>query len=116
MKVLNLHIVHRLLAVSLVNEEGKRGATLSELKTLFNMIEKIELTEEEREGVGLAVDKESNRVKWDAEKDIEKEIELSNEEYSKLREIFKRKNEEKAFSFETMHPMLELAAMLDIEV
>lgn len=116
MKTVNLGVVHRLLLVSMLNDEGKKGSTLTDLKNMLKIVEKVEITQEERQDIEMAVNNETNRVSWNPEKDITKEIDLTEDEFSKLKDIFKHKNEEKSFNFETLNPMLQLAEQLEIEV
>ena len=114
MKTLDLKTIHRLLLVNIVNEEGKKGATLSELKGYFKILEKIELTEDEKKTVGLKI--ENDQVRWNPEKDVEVSTEISDEQVDTLKKMLKKRDEDKSFNFQTMGPMLEIAEKLGVDV
>ena len=116
MKILHLKTVHRLLLINLLNEEGKGGASLSDLAKLMHIAEKIDFKKEEREALNIRV--EENKVVWNVRAggvadgediDVAKEFEVSDEESEKLMELFKKADEQKKFTLSDFGPVFEIA-------
>lgn len=116
MKTLTLKVVHRLLLANLVNDAGKKGASLSEIKQYLDILGFIEFSEAEKETLGIEVDVASNQVKWDTKNEVDKVIEVSDEQITLLCDIINSKNEKKEFNLEVATPMMEIAEMLGIEL
>jgi len=113
MKTLKFKAVHRLLLTSILNDAGK-NTTLSELRKLLDLLKVVELREDEKLELGIKV--EADRVVWNQEKDVEKDVDMEDAQFESLKEIIKKKTEEKVFSFETLSPMVYIAEQFGVEV
>ena len=120
MKTLKLKAIHRILAVGLVEGKGKDGGSLTEQNQLLKLVDKLNLTQEERKKMNVRIEKEELRWQTLTEKgevlDVEVEIELSDEGFTMLREILKSKSDKKEIKMSEAPPLFELAAQLNLEV
>lgn len=115
MRELKLKAAPRFLIISMLNDAGKAGGSLQQLKDMMKIIEKVELTEEERKEIELTSDAEAGKVMWKPEKDEVKSIELSDDQADLIKELLKKKNEAKEFTFDTLIPFNEVAEQLDVK-
>ncbi len=121
MHTLQFKVIHRLLLIGMVNEAGKKGGSLSDLKNQLKTIEKLELSEDEKTEIGMKVTpiegrEGMNKTKWDPDKDIDKNIDLSDEQFSLLHDIIVSKNKEKSFNLETFIQTSEIAEKFGIDI
>lgn len=115
MKELKLKVASRILVINLLNEAGKGGGTLQQLKDMMKIIEKVEVTEEEKKALEYKFDAEAGRVSWKPENDEEKSIELNDEQATILKDILKKKNDAKEFTFDVLLPLGDVADQLDVK-
>jgi hypothetical protein len=114
MKTTELKVIHRLLLINIINDEGKKGASLSDLKSMLGILGKLELTEDEKTEIGLSVD--NDQAKWDPTKDLGVSVELSDEQFDSLKKMVKKRSDDKTFNFQVLSPMLEIAEKLGVDV
>ena len=120
MKTLKLKAIHRILAVGLVESKGRDGGSLTEQSQMFKLVDKLNLTEDERKKMDVRL--EDSQLKWqtvgkDGEiLDTEVEIELSDDGFKMLREILKDRSDKKEIKMVEAQPLIELAAQLNLEV
>ncbi len=126
MKTLKLKVVHRLLLQGLLNDAGKQGTTLTELNKMLKIVDRLVMDEAYVKSVNLRLvnkddagnDLPAPQYKWNTkdengnEVDVEKEVELSDEQGNLLHEIFKSKNEKKEFKLDDAKQMMELASQV----
>jgi hypothetical protein len=111
MKTLQLKAHHRLLTIGMLN--ALKGLDLQSLSKVLKIVEKVELSKEEAEAIELKQD--GDKLVWDASKDEEKAIELSDEQADKLKEILKKKSDDKELTI-TDKPLLDIYNQLDAVV
>jgi hypothetical protein len=111
MKTLKLKAIHRLLIIGVFN--SLKGLDLQSLNKILKIVEKIEIKKEEAEAIELK--QVENQVTWNAEKDEEKDFELSDEQAEKLKETIKKKSDDKELAI-TDKPLLDIYNQLDIVV
>lgn len=58
------------------------------------ILHKIEISEQEREEVSLAENKETKRIEWDTEKDIPLQVEFTQEEFDYMKETCEKISDE----------------------
>jgi hypothetical protein len=115
MKELRLKTASRLLLVSMLNEEGQGGGTLSHLKDMIKVIEKVELKDDEKERLDLTIDQVAGKVSWKPENDMEVTIELSDDQANLVKGIIEKRNSDKRFTIDTLAPIDEIAKQLGVE-
>lgn len=108
MKNLQLKAIHRLTTIAMLN--GLKGLDLQSLNKVLKIVEKLELTKEEVEAINLKQD--GDKLTWLPENDTDKEIELSDDQVDKLKEILKKKGDDKELSTADK-PLLEVYEQLD---
>lgn len=120
MKTLKLKTIHRLLTLEVLNVAGKAGGSLAEINKLLKFIDKVDFSEEEKKMLMFRQTEDSKLV-WNLRKDgaedgeivdVEKEIEISDEQVDMLKEIFKKRDEEKKFTTSEVSPFFELAEQI----
>ena len=120
MKTLKLKTIHRLLTLEVLNVAGKAGGSLAEINKLLKFIDKVDFSEEEKKML-MFRQTEDNKLVWNLRKDgaedgeivdVEKEIEISDEQVDMLKEIFKKRDEEKKFTTSEVSPFFELAEQI----
>ena len=128
MKNLKLKVVSRLVLVSLVNEHGSQGASLSEMNKMMKLIDKLSFKEEEIKKFSLRLenvkqgDKETAQWKWNAlaedgsNQDVEVEIELSEEQVKIIEDIFKKKNDDKKIDFSNFAIVKDVSEQLELKL
>lgn len=119
MKTLSLKVVHRILIKGMIDSAGKSGKSLSELNKLLKLIDKFDFSSDELTELNLRV--EDGMLKWNAKLedkdiDIEKGIELSDEQAELLKSIVKEKDDKKEFSLAEATPFMHIAEQLEYEV
>jgi hypothetical protein len=111
MKTLKLKAIHRLLIIGVFN--SLKGLDLQSLNKVLKIVEKIEVNKEEVELLELK--QVDQQVTWNADKDEEKDFELSDEQAEKLKEIIKKKSDDKELAI-TDKPLLDVYNQLDVVV
>lgn len=120
MKTLKLKTIHRLLTLEVLNVAGKAGGSLAEINKLLKFIDRVDFSEEEKKML-MFRQTEDNKLVWNLRKDgaedgeivdVEKEIEISDEQVDMLKEIFKKRDEEKKFTTSEVSPFFELAEQI----
>lgn len=119
MQSLNLSVVHRILLINMLNEEGKSGGSLSEINKLLKFIDRFEFSPEEKKDLNIRMDGE--KVVWNLHKDgnpegemvdVEKAFEITDEQFERLKEIFKKKDEAKEFTAMNVGPIFHIAKQI----
>ena len=125
MKTLKLRVVHRILTQGLLDEYGKAGHSLSDLNKLLKVADKLAFKEEETKELNLRLEAPEGVLpswKWNqkaedgTEVDVEREIELMDEQFDLLKAVFKKKNDDKSFTTENIGPILEVAEQLGVDL
>jgi hypothetical protein len=111
MKTLKLKAIHRLQAIGMFN--SLKGLDLQSLNKVLKIVEKIEVTKEEAELLELK--QVENQIVWNPEKDEEKDFELSDEQAEKLKEIIKKRSDDKELSISDKS-LLDIYNQLDVVV
>ena len=121
---LKLKAVHRLILRSVVDSDGKSGNhSLSDLNKMLKLLDLVSFSEEETKRLNIRLD--NGAVRWDTrlggapdgeEVDLEKELEISDEQKDLLKEIIKRKNDAKEFSLSEATPVTDVASQLGLEL
>jgi len=126
MTTLKLKAIHRILLKEMIDADGKKGHSLSELNKLNKILDKVEFTEEELRDLNLRL--ENGAFHWNVKKpkeegseemvdiDIDKDFELSDEQAKMLYNILKEKDENKGFQRSEVGPFMDLAEQLEYEV
>lgn len=127
MKTLKLKVVHRILIHGMLNTDGTKSGnfTLKNLSLMLKILDRVNFSEEEAKVLNIRVE-EGGTVKWNAfttaedgtktDVDVEKEIELSDDQAELLKDIMKQKNERKEFTLNGLTPMMEIAQQLGFEI
>ena len=87
---MELSIKDRLYIPALLPKEGN----FKQFNLKKEILRKIEITEDERAKVGLAENKETNRIEWDTEKDIPLAVEFSADEMEYLKQSCEKISDE----------------------
>jgi len=105
MKNISLNIGERLSLVNVLNVYSK-DLSLNSYRLAFKIVDKLEISEEERKKVGYEV-VEDVRITW---KDVEyiKVIELSNDEFIFIESIFDKKDKDSKFSIADGRELLSI--------
>lgn len=119
MKTLQLKAVHRFLLTNYFNEEGSAGGyPMSDIGKMYKILEKLSFNDEERTLLNIRT--EADKVMWDSkdnegnEIDVDKPIELSDEEAELMKRILKKKDEAKKFTLVDLNPVMEVASQLEL--
>ncbi|NDW10985.1 RNA-binding protein [Dysgonomonas sp. 520] len=87
---MELLIKDRLYIPALLPKEGN----FKQFNLKKEILRKIEITEEERNTVGLKENQETKRIEWDTEKDVPLSVDFTNEEINYLKEACERISDE----------------------
>lgn len=87
---MELQIKDRLYIPTFLPKEG----TFKQFNLKKEILRKIEITENERQEVGLAENKETKRIEWDITKDKPLAVEFSTDEMSYLKESCEKLSDE----------------------
>ena len=94
MKILKLKIRDRLGIARLLNElYAAKGLDLQGVKIAGDIVDKIVLSDKDREDVGWKVD--GAQVVWDMKKDKGQDVELNSDQEKMLKEIIETKSKNK---------------------
>lgn len=129
MFTLKLRVLPRVLLKGLLNQYMQSSTrSLSELSALIKLNDKLAFTAEEQAAVNYRTEKNEQtgnaEVRWNYRAegkeegevvDIERDVELSDEQKEMLYTAFKDQDERKAFGVENASVMLELAEKLGYE-
>lgn len=131
MKTLNLQVVHRILLKGMLDGEGKKGHSLSELNEYFKIIDKINFTEEESKDYEFKQElldpndaSKGASLRWqtlknidgnNTEIDILKPFEISDEQAQLLKTIIEEKNKAKEFTVSDIK-ITDVADQLEIKL
>ena len=126
-----MNVLHRILLRGILNDEGKKGHSLSDLNMFFKILDKITFTEEENKEYNFRVEnvtdsegKEVSSLRWNVKKDgkeggkdldAEKEFEFSDEQGDKLKEVLQKKNDAKEFTVENF-AIKDVAEQLGLKI
>ena len=108
MMKLQLKVIHRLTTIAMLN--GIKGIDLQSLNKILKVVERLELTKEEIEAIDLKQD--GDKLVWKSSDEEPKEIELSDDMADKLKEILKKKSDEKDFCANDK-PLMEVYEQLE---
>lgn len=120
MKTLKVKTIHRLLILELLNQSGKDGGSLSEVNRLLKFIDRVDFSEDEKKLFSFR-QTEDGKLAWNTRKDgtldgedidMEKEIEIADEQAEMLTKIFKKRDEEKKFTTSEANPFFEIAEQI----
>ena len=127
MKTLNLQVVHRILLKGLLDGEGKKGHSLTELNQFFKIIDKINFIEEEVKDYAFKqvfVDEtdpsKGASLNWQTKKgeeeiDILKPFDISDEQAILLKKLIEEKNKAKEFTSSEIK-IVDIADQLEIKL
>lgn len=132
MKSLSLKVVHRLVINNLLDADGQKGASLSDLNKMLKIVDLFTLTEEESKKLNLRLearvkDKEIGEdnplsLKWDTkgkdgeELDIPTVFEMKDDLVEMLKSVLKKKSENKEIKIADAKPILEIAEQVGLEI
>ena len=127
MKTLNLQVVHRILLKNILDGEGKKGHSLSELNDFFKIIDKVNFTEDEIKEYAfkqVLVDEgdpaKGASLNWQTKKgeediDVLKPFEISDDQASLLKKIIDEKNKAKEFVASELK-IVDIADQLELKI
>jgi hypothetical protein len=119
MKTLKLKTIHRLLILEVLNTEGKSGGSLSEINRILKFIDRVDFSSDER--ALLSFRSVDGKLAWNVKKDgkddgeevdVEREIEISDEQVDMLKSLFEKRDKEKKFVVTEANPFFEIASQI----
>ena len=129
MFILKLSVLPRLVLIAQLDQANTLQArSLSELSKLMKLSDKVNFTDEERKILNIRNEKAENgnmEIRWNRNLDgkeesefvdIERDIELSDDQKTLLYTVYKELDERKAFTPAQLKPTLEVAEKIGYEI
>lgn len=134
---MKLNVLQRLLLNGFMNEYAKSGLALSEMNKALKIVDKLAFKEDEQKELNVRLESKDEAgnplkngngenttvYKWNREDaetkdvvDYPREVDFSKEQSEMLKEVLKKKNDNKEFTLENGPAMFDIAKELGIDV
>ena len=98
---MKLHIKNRLLLISILPQQG----TLTEMVEIYDLVRELKLSDEEKGEVAYV--ENGNYIKWDYEKDLNKDIQINNTQLDIIKKAINKLDKEGKINLE-MIPLINI--------
>ena len=98
---MKLDIKNRLLLISILPQQG----TLTEMVEIYDLVRELKLSDEEKGEVAYV--ENGNYIKWDYEKDLNKDIQINNTQLDIIKKAINKLDKEGKINLE-MIPLINI--------